>query len=72
MLQKEGLTEAILHLGIRKIILRIIAIVLLPHQEAAIRAEAVTHALLTVVVVAVPVHRPVVEAEAVEAVEDKR
>ena len=69
-LQKEELTEAILHLEIRKTVLRIIAAVLLHHPEVAIRAEAVVHALLIVAVVVVPVHLVAVEVAAV-AVEDK-
>ena len=72
VLPKEELTEATLHLEIRKTVLRIIVAVLLHHQEVAIRAEAVVHALLiaAVVAVAVPVHPVAVEVAAV-AVEDK-
>ena len=78
------LIEVILHLEIRRTVLLIITAVLLPRQEAAIRAEAVVPDLLiaAVAAVAVPVHRiAVVEAEVrihpeavvavVVAVEDK-
>ena len=66
------LTETILRRRTRKTVLHIIAAVLLPHQEVAIRVEAVVHALLiaAVVAVAVPVHPVAVEVAAV-AVEDK-
>ena len=72
VLPKEELTEIILHRRIRKTVLLIITAVLLPHQEVAIRAEAVVHALLiaAVVAVAIPVHLVAAEVAAV-AVEDK-
>jgi hypothetical protein len=69
--QKEELIEVILHQGIRRTALLIIAVVLLPRQEAAIRVEVVVHALLiAAVVVAVPVHLVAAEVAAV-VVEDK-
>ena len=66
------LIEVILHLEIRRTVLLIIAAVLLPRQEAAIRAEAVVPDLLmaAVAAVAVPVHLVVAEVAA-EVVEDK-
>jgi hypothetical protein len=72
VLLKEVLIEAILHLEIRRTVLLIIAAVLLPRQEAAIRAEAVVPDLLiaAVAAVAVPVHLVVAEVAAV-VVEDK-
>jgi hypothetical protein len=71
VLLKEELIEVILHQGIRRTALLIIAVVLLPRQEAAIRVEVVVHALLiAAVVVAVPVHLVAAEVAAV-VVEDK-